>query len=151
MNDYYRPPFVIKSFYKLFIGRDILMPLDLKLPGNEAVGEGETASKQDYVNNLHLHLSQVFDSARANSLKAALKRKDRLDKAVKIMEFREGQKVWLRSSVTKPGQSAKWSAGVVGPFKIVKSIGKANYIVQRLCSGKKILVHADRLRADTSE
>ena len=139
------------SPYKLFVGREILMPLDLKTSQQITAPEHSQPDFQDYVNSLHQHLSHVFSTARANSLKAALKRKELLDKTAKLSNFAVGQNVWLKSNVFKPGQCAKWSAKLVGPFKIIKAVGKANFVIQRSGSKKEMLVHADRLKLDVNE
>ena len=127
------------------------MPADLLTPGFEEQPQHRGNVFENYVSGLHKQLCEVFDAARANSLKAAEKRKRLLDNRMKPVSYSIGDKVWLRSSVVKPGNNAKWSAKLVGPFCIIKSVGTANFIIQKVGSSKRQLVHADRLKKDVGD
>ena len=87
-------------------------------------------------------LSEMFDLARENLQKSAVREKRHYDARVNSKSFEIGNLVWFYWPVKAKKLSSPW----VGPFEIVKSLKPAVYEIKSQSSGKLRRTHVDNLR-----
>ena len=71
--------------------------------------------------------------------------KRRYDERIKSTKSCEGEFVWHFIPRTKKGMNKKWLMTNKGPYRIIKCLNDANFVVQKLPTSGMEMVHIDRL------
>ena len=102
------------------LGHELWMPLDFLLPHPEKNEAGERGNIEDYIQNLHATIQQVFDRVCENLAKATTHQKRDYDTKATGRSFQMGQGVWLYNPIKKKGRSTKLDYPWIGPYTIVR-------------------------------
>ena len=104
--------------FETMIGENPLRAIDLDL--NEALEPTVTPPMTKI-------FQQLVDRAAVHILQAQALQKHYADQKRKEAEFQEGEQVWVSTRFMPPRGSSKFQPRFIGPFKIVKRIGKVAY------------------------
>ena len=88
----------------------------------------------------------MFQSVRINMKGKQRRQKVNYDLRQSGKPYQENDLVWLFTPQKKKGLAPKLQRFWVGPYKIVKKLSDANYIIQREGSLVKKIVHFNRLK-----
>jgi Integrase core domain len=130
---------------KLFLGREVHMPVDLVL-GIPEEEKGVQRTHSQYVQNLLEGIESSYEIARKHLKLSAEVRKKGYDVKVRNKVFEVGQWVWYYYPRRFPRKSPKWQKMYTGPYMIVKLMEPVNYVIQKSARSKPIVVHADKLK-----
>ncbi|XP_023218789.1 uncharacterized protein LOC111620993 [Centruroides sculpturatus] len=113
-------------------------------------------SDENYASELRLRLATAYRLAQEHAEKAAGDRKRYHQRKNKPYQFTVGDRVFVKEAVIAPGLKRKLTPRWSGPFRIIAATGPVNFEVQHVHTGKKLHVHANRLkpavvRSETSE
>ena len=122
------------------------MPVDLKLRQGQAEHEQENLSELEYMDKFSKHLQSVFEEARLNSMKAAVRRQGKYDAKVKPVQFEKGDRVLLRIEQFPSSCHRKWFRKYAGVYLIEKRLNDVNYVICRPKGMRSMVVHVDRLK-----
>ena len=130
---------------RLFLGREAKMPLDLLmgLPANES---SANLPVNDFVRQMKSQTERCYEIARNHLRVAAERRKATYDVRVKKTEFEIGDWVWYWYPRRYRNKYPKWQRNYVGPYLVTRIIPPVNYVIQKSCRAKPIVVHADKLK-----
>ena len=127
---------------RLFLGREVWMPLDLVMGLTKEVGEDLEVSLEDFVQQTKERAEGCYEVARKHLEVAAERRKKTYDIRVKEAVFRIGDWVWYHYPRRYQKKSPKWQKSYVGPYLIVREIVPVNYVLQKSARAKPFVVHA---------
>jgi hypothetical protein len=130
---------------RLFLGRDMRMPLDLVM-GLTTEVDPNILTVDDYVAQTKERADRCYDIARKHLRAAAERRKASYDMKLKSTEFKVGDWVWYWYPRRYQRKSAKWQRSYTGPYMIVRVIEPVNYVLQKSARFKPFVVHADKLK-----
>ena len=92
---------------------------------------------------------QLVDKAGAHILQAQAAQKHYADRHRREMEYQVGQRVWVSTRFMPPRGASKFQPRFIGPFKILKRIGKVAYLLELPASMQVHPVfHVSLLQAD---
>ena len=123
----------------LTLGRELTLPMTL-LCG----AVPQQVEVTNYASQLAHRLDVAHQLARDRLLKAAAAVKKRYDARAAVPSINKGDQVWYFRPQRKVGVCPKLSSPWVGPCLVTKKITDVVYRI-RLPSGKRCVVHADRL------
>ena len=126
----------------LMFGREVNLPLNLMYQAPEQ----NEYDPDSYAKHLQNCFEKSFQAVREHLGDVQLRQKRRYDTKKWGQPYTEGDDVWLYVPARKRGLSPKLQHFWQGPCKIVKQISDAVYRIKRLDTGKKFLVHFDRLK-----
>ena len=128
----------------LNFGREVTLPVDLLLdPPPE---DGDPSNLPPAVTQLQDRLREVSSAAREHLTSSMISQKRQFDKNVRLVQYGEGDLVWLHCPAMKRGRSAKLARLWKGPFLITHKINEVNYRIQASPRSRTQIVHADRLK-----
>ena len=131
---------------KLFLNRELYMPLDLVL-GDCQDRPPTTTWYHEYVQDKRDQISATYALARNCMQKQAELRAKKYDLRVKTKEFSIGSFVWYYYPRKRAGLKEKWLNFYVGPFRIEGRVGPVLYQVRKTPRSKAQLVYVDKLKA----
>ena len=127
---------------KLMFGREINIPLTLmyeELPSIQS-------SHLQFIADLQKKLGNTFRQVRENMKSQQRRQKVNYDLRQSGKPYKEDDLVWLFTPRKKKGLSPKLQKLWSGPFRIVKKLSDANYVIQKEGSLVKQVVHFNRLK-----
>ena len=130
---------------KLFLGREVRMPIDLVmgLPPNEAK---ESKDTHEDLSKLQCDASEAYQLARKHLRANAERRKKEYDVRVRPEQFKMGDWVYYHYPRRYQSRSAKWQKSYIGPYLIVRMIEPVNCVLQKSAKSKPFVVHVDKLK-----
>jgi len=129
----------------LVFGRETRAPLDLVFgcPGDADV---ERSTYSVFVDGMTEKFESAYREVRQALKKAAERRKHQYDLRVRPAKFTEGQWVYYLNPRRYRGRSPKWQRCYTGPYRIQKSLGAVNFLLQKSPKAKGFIAHIDKLR-----
>ncbi|VDI58363.1 Hypothetical predicted protein [Mytilus galloprovincialis] len=127
---------------KLMFGREINIPLTLlhePLPSSPP-------SHIEYIGKLQDNINKAYDIVRGHMKTQQKRQKVNYDLKQSGKPYKENDLVWLFTPRKKKGLSPKLQKFWVGPYRIVKKLSDANYMIQLEGSLAKRIVHYNRLK-----
>jgi len=130
---------------RLFLGREVRMPLDLllDLPREE---RSLCLSANEFVSQMQKQTADAYVLAREHLRVAAERRKTSYDIKARDVEFHVGEWVWYWYPRRYPSRSPKWQKNYNGPYLIVRKIEPVNVVLQRSSRSKPFVVHINKLK-----
>ena len=129
---------------KMVYGHEIMLPMTAVV--GQPKGEN-SATVDDYVENLQEKLQQAHQLARTNLKKTATYRKKHYDIKSSKRVLTPGQTVWLFEPSKRPGVFAKLTPKWKGPALILQRLDDLTYLVKLKLNTPAKVYHIDRLRA----
>ena len=129
----------------LFLGREVRMPIDLVM-GLPPDDEFEAVDYDEFVVEMRRRADFSYAKAREILGNAASQRRQRYDIRVRVASFQVGDWVWYLYPRRYPKKSPKWQKHYTGPFLVIRTIGPANYVIQKSQRSKAFVVHCDKLK-----
>lgn len=135
------------SPYSLFFGRPARLPLDAIIHKPGPNYRGVEGYREEVAERLYI----AHQNARQNSEAALAAQKKYYDQRAKKRDFRIGDTVYITNERKKAKRKSKedcrkFRMAWLGPCKIMTRKGEVTYLVQHLDSGKKEVVHENRLK-----
>ena len=129
--------------YYLMFGRQARVPVDLMF-GTTPVTK---TALRTYAEALKQNLDTAYEQVRAKMGTQLLRQKTLYDKNIHGDPYKEGDLVWLHSTVVPRGYSRKLHHPWSGPFKVIKKLSDGVYRIRHTKGRhKRIVVHFDRLK-----
>ena len=100
----------------------------------------------EYVDHLQNKFNSAFELARQYSKTQQHRQKVNYDRKLSGKGFEPQDKVWLFVPQRKRGLSPKLHTFWRGPYVIVKKLSDANYVISKLNSNFRQVVHFNRLK-----
>ena len=133
----------ITPFYLMF-GHEARIPLDIML--GDISQASSSSSYTEYVTTLQDKLCTAYSTLRTK-LKASFDRQRQYyNRNIHGKPYKDGDLVFLYSTVIPKGRSRKFHQPWTGPYKIVKQLSDAVYRIQHTRNRKRLVVHFDRLK-----
>ena len=132
----------------LFLGREVYAPLDLAL-GFEA--PNGTTTVEGHVTDLVETMTYAYELVRDYTGHIVQRRKRRYDMRVRPKAFKVNDWVLYYYPRRRPGKSAKWGHGYIGPCIVVGVINDLSYWIQKSTRSLPEVVHVDKLKAFMGE
>ena len=132
------------SPYEVIFGR----PMKLAIDWSMAAIEDTTPGAVQYAREIGPKLEVLHKIAMTNVEDSAARHRKLHNEAAKLPPYAVGDKVLLRDTRVRKGESAKMKKPYTGPFLVTECRPGFNYRLQELSTGRdlKRAVHADRLR-----
>ena len=130
---------------RLFLGREIRMPLDLVMGTPQCENSAEQSTDQ-FVQSMRVDTERNYELAREQLRVAAERRKKNYDMKVRIAEFKVGEWVWYFYPRRFLHKTPKWQRMYTGPYLVVRVIEPVNYVLQKSVRAKPFVVHADKIK-----
>lgn len=130
----------------LMLGREVHLPIDLSADLCKDDRELDRGLDTDYAENLRNKMRLAHERARENTSESSRRQKKVYDRKAHAHELTVGQFVWCYNSARTKGLSPKLQRRWKGPFLIIHRLSDVVYRIQAKNRGKKMVVHADRLK-----
>ena len=130
---------------KLFLGREVNLPIDLVLGECLPVHEN-TLNVVHFVTEQEHIIKTAFEEVREFSQRLANVRASRYNLRVRPAVFKPGQWVWLYYPRRRPKIKEKWAKYFVGPVKILEQLSPVLFKVQKSKRALPQLVYIDKLK-----
>ena len=121
---------------ELMFGREVYMPVDVQ------VGSPETDVPKDessYVEELRVHLENVYDLARENLGASAVKQKRYYDLRAIDEPFAKGDLVWMVNKSRRKGKCPKLQPKWLGPMQVTDRLNDVTYRVKTSATELKVV------------
>ena len=129
-------------FYLMY-GREARLPIDLTFSTHSA----NKSSPAQYASRLQDSLSFAYDLVRSTLGEVQCRQKELYDRKIHGEPFKEGDLVWLYSSVISSSDCRKLHHPWTGPYRIVAKLSDITYKIAPLNSPNRYsVVHFDRLK-----
>lgn len=129
---------------KLMLGRETNTTTELMFSSQLFAQDAVPANQ--YVKELKEQFETVYEVVRQNVDAHQMRQKRYYDRKVFGTPYKVGQLVWLFTPAKKRGLSPKLQCFWQGPFRVLVKISDLNYQIQHEYSGKKQIVHFNRLK-----
>ena len=127
----------------LMFGRQARLPIDLMY----GTGSHSEMPVSEYAAQLKQSLEDAYRLVRAKLAVSHERRQVQYDKRIHGKPFKEGDLVWLHSTVVPKGQSKKLHHPWTGPLRVVGRLSDSDYRIKALRGQKRVqVVHFDRLK-----
>ena len=120
-----------------------------RLPSDELLGKGEPVQWRDY----HQYVEQLLRSTRrafaevaVNVQKAQKANQVRVNNKARLRSLGIGDEVLLHDPHTRPGEKGKLASRWKRGFVVLDKFGQVNYYIEHQKTGRRQLVHIDRLK-----
>ena len=132
------------SPYEVIFGRPMRLAIDWSL----AAMDDSTPSAVQYAREIGPKLEVLHNIAMTNAEDSAARHRQARNETAKLPPYATGDKVLLKDTRVRKGESMKLKKPYTGPFVITECRPGFNYRLQELSTGRdlKRAVHADRLR-----
>ena len=121
---------------KLFLGREVRMPLDLVM-GLPSV-EFQCENINEFVEKLQEQMASAYAIAREHLGVAAQRRKTTYDICLRQQQFTVGDWVWYWYPRRYPLKSPKWQKGYTGPYLVVRKNEPVNFVFAEVPKSKTV-------------
>jgi hypothetical protein len=133
--------------YSLFYGRPARLPLDALIHKPGPNYRGVEGYKEEVAERLYV----AHQNAKQNSEAALAAQKRYYDKRARKRDFRVGDRVYVTNENKKAKRRSKndcrkFRLPWLGPCEIIGRKGEVTYLIRYLDSGKKEMVHENRLK-----
>lgn len=130
----------------MMLGREARLPAEIIFgSGSSPVGETIT-SYGDYVDALKERMQKAHELGRTHLNTTASREKKIHDFKLNTKQYRSGDLVWMRTDRDQLHLAPKLRCTYQGPYLVLHRVNDLNYIIQFNGSGKKQLIHHDRLK-----
>ena len=130
------------SPYFIMYGRDPVLPVDTLLqPRYRYLGDEE-----NYVPIMFEHLHNAYAHVIDNLQQSREHNKAIIAKQATPFDFTPGDLVFYFDPSIPPGDTAKFTLPWKNHFRIVSKLGKENYCIKNMRTGKTKIVHSENLR-----
>ena len=130
----------------LMLGREVHLPIDLSTDLCRDDQELDRGLETDYAENLRDKMRLAHERARKNTSDNSRRQKKIYDGKANAPKLTVGQFVWCYNKARTKGLSPKLQRRWQGPFLIIHQLSDVVYRIQAKNHGKKMVVHADRLK-----
>jgi len=130
---------------KLFLGREIRMPLDLVMGIPDSERE-ITQSPDQYIQKMMNDVELNYELAREQLRVTAERRKKNYDMKIKEAQFKIGDWVWYYYPRRYLHRSPKWQRMYTGPFLVTHVIAPVNFVLQKSVRSKPFVTHIDKIK-----
>ena len=128
------------------LGREVRLPAELMFgSGTTHVGE-EITSYGEYVDHLKKRMQTAQELTRKHLGEAAIHQKKDHDFKVNLKQYHPGDLVWFRSDKNQLHITLKLRRAYEGPYLVLHQVNNLDYIIQFDSTGKRQLVHHNRLK-----
>ena len=128
----------------LNLGREITLPVDLVLEGTP--DEEREANQSQFAARLQDKMQTAHEAAREHMTQQMVTQKRQYDQNVHLVDYQEGQVVWLHHHLRKKGRSPKLMRPWTGPYLILTKLSQVTFRIQASPRSRCQIVHADRLK-----
>lgn len=126
---------------EVYFARNLRLPIDL-LRGNPP-GEWEENTEKGYINELKRRLDRIHRHVRERMEVRSSRTKVWYDRKARLIQFQEGQKVWLYNPRRERGKAPKLQSHWEGPYTVLKKLSDVVFCIRK--AHRRKIVHADRL------
>ena len=132
------------SPYEVVFGRKPQLPLDSYLDlKKDFVCD---SSQVEYLKDIKIQLMEIIDHVARSLNIARSKMCEQYDKFTRTYKYRLNDKVWLRQKTFKLDEREKLSPRRSGPWTVITVLpNKVNFEIEEEGTGKKVIVHHNRL------
>ena len=132
--------------YDVVFGRQAILPQDITLGLRERYTLQDATTAEQYAEDVSFGLNRTFQTVIRNLQVSRDKMERKYNKNLRLRDFNEGDKVWIKLKHYKPGENRKLSPGKCGPYIIIQKLPNGvNFKVRNLSTDKEKIVHHDRL------
>ena len=132
------------SPFFLMFGRQAHMPVDL-MYGPPPSGTTPLASQ--FANDLRSRLEDAYQNVREKMGHMLDRQKAYYDRKAHGAPYKEGDLVWLHSTVVARGRARKLHRPWTGPYRVLRKLSDVNYRIQDVQAPRcRPVVHFDRLK-----
>ena len=132
--------------YEVVFGRKATLPIDLLMNTSDIAVPNDNLTPNSYAEELNMKLKHIFDRVIEKLQISKEKMKKDYDKNIRIYDYKEGSKVWLKVKHYKSGETRKLSPRRTGPWTVVRKLPNGvNFEITNDASKEKKIVHHDRL------
>jgi len=134
----------------LMLGREVRIPAEISF-GSGTTLIGETVSSYgEHVENMKQKMEKAHDIARENLKASATRHKQIYDVKQSLHLYKSGDLVWHLQLGRREGVCPKLQMPYDGPAVIIQTLNTLDYIIQVDGSGKRKLVHHNKLKPYSS-
>lgn len=130
----------------LMLGREVRLPAEIIFGSGTTPAAEEVTSYGEYVDNLKTHLQTAHVLTRKRLGVVASRQKKDYDFKSNTRRYRAGDLVWFRTDKSQLLIAPKLRCPYEGPYLLLNRINDLDYVIQFNATGKKQLVHHDRLK-----
>ena len=123
-------------------GRDLRLPTEMLPPNNQNPDDLDPHHKGS---EIAIKFMEARDIYRKVMEKETTRSRDKQNRSRITTQFNIGDIVLMQKPLTKVGLAQKLHRPYVGDFRIIKKIGKVNYVIQELNGTKTHIVHVNRI------
>jgi hypothetical protein len=130
----------------LMLGREVRLPAEVMFgSGTTHVGE-EITSYGQYVDQLRDTMQKAHEVTRKNLNRAAVRQKETYDARLSFHKYTPGCLVWYQTDIGQLSITPKLRKPYEGPYLVIRNLGDLDYMIQMDASGKRKVVHHNRLK-----
>ena len=129
----------------LMLGREVCLPAEIIFGSSTPLGN-EISNYGDYVNHLRTKMQKTYEVARAHLKSAARRQKQNYDAKTSFHNYSVGDRVWFLTDMGQLNVTPKLRCLYEGPYLVVIKHNDLNYTIQLDGSGRKKLIHHNRLK-----
>ena len=117
--------------FTIMFGRSAVLPIDLKLSSDVATSLKTDQNADEMIEENQIHREKMMEKVKANIVAAQARQKEQYDKKHHDPEiFAEGALVLKKDMTRKKRAGGKMDYKWIGPYRIVKSMGKGLYQIE---------------------
>ncbi|XP_072169533.1 uncharacterized protein [Diadema setosum] len=130
----------------MMLGREVRLLLDLTTVTSQQEIHINTPLESDYAETLRERIRFAHERARLNHKENATLQKDTYDRTAERANLEVGQFEWYFNPARTKGLTPKLQRKWHGPFLITHKLSEVTFRIQKDRNGKKMVVHADKLK-----
>ena len=132
--------------YNVVFGRDPVLPLDLDFGTKRRVPGESVSTPSQYLEEVESVLQSVFDHVITHLKLSKVKMQKQHNRHLKFIDYKGGEKVWLKVKHYKTGENRKLSPRRTGPWTVVSKLPNGvNFRIVNDKSREEKVVHHDRI------
>ena len=121
---------------EMMMGREVYMPIDVQVGSTSADVPQDESS---YVEELRIHLENVYNLARESLGASAVKQKRHYDLKAIDEPYRKGDLVWLVNKSRRKGKCPKLQPKWLGPMQVIDKLNDVTYKIKTSLTEVKVV------------
>ena len=132
--------------YNVVFGRSPVLPLDVDFGTSRREQGDEMMTPREYLDEVGWSLNDVFDQVVDHLKLSKIKMQKQYNRKLRFIDYKEGEKVWLKVKHYKTGENRKLSPRRTGPWSIMSKLPNGvNFKIVNDKSHEEKVVHHDRI------
>ena len=132
--------------YKVVFGRVPILPIDIRFGIDKEAVVDDVITASQYFEEGSVVLQDMFDTVIQELNLSKEKMMRQYNKNLRVIDYKNGEKVWLKVKYYKTGENRKLAPRRGGPWTIVEKLPNGvNFRIRNDSSAEMKVVHHDRL------